>query len=78
MNDLKEDLLSVGIDEEAIEAFLHLQSADLLKQLKRQRCLQLEKIHEEQQKIDRLDYLIRRKERKKDEERRTETDKRVG
>ncbi|MBQ1740644.1 MAG: hypothetical protein II042_02830, partial [Erysipelotrichaceae bacterium] len=43
-----------------------------------QRCLQLEKIHEEQQKIDRLDYLIRRKEREKDEERRTETDKRVG
>ena len=55
MNDLREDLISAGIDEEAIEAFLHLQGADLLKQLKRQRCLQLEKIHEEQQKIDRLD-----------------------
>lgn len=78
MNDLREDLISAGIDEEAIEAFLHLQGVDLLKQLKRQRCLQLEKIHEEQQKIDRLDYLIRRKEREKDEERRTETDKRVG
>ena len=78
MNDLKEDLISVGIDEETIEAFLHLQGADLRKQVKRQRCLQLEKIHEEQQKIDRLDYLIRRKEREKDEERRTGTDKRVG
>ena len=51
MNDLKEDLISVGIDEETIEAFLHLQGADLLKQLKRQRCLQLEKIHVKKEEL---------------------------
>lgn len=61
MNDLKTDLLNAGLKEEKIDLFLKLEGKELLNELKKQRALQLEKIHEEQRKIDRLDYLIRRK-----------------
>ena len=61
MNDLKTDLLNTGLNEEKIDLFLKLEGKELLNELKKQRALQLEKIHEEQRKIDRLDYLIRRK-----------------
>ncbi len=61
MNDLKTDLLNAGLNEEKIDLFLKLEGKELLNELKKQRALQLEKIHEEQRKIDRLDYLIRRK-----------------
>ncbi len=61
MNDLKTDLLNAGLNEEKIDLFLKLEGKELLNELKKQRAIQLEKIHEEQRKIDRLDYLIRRK-----------------
>lgn len=65
MNDLKEILLDAGCDETAIQALQNLQGKELLKELKKKRCLQLEKLHEEQRKIDRLDDLIRKEEGRK-------------
>ena len=64
MNGLKEILLDAGCDEKTIEVMKGLQGKELLKELKKRRCLQLEKLHEEQRKIDRLDYLIRKEEGK--------------
>ena len=60
MNDFQDNLVRAGIDKKYIKAFTKLEGAELVKQLKKQRSLQLEKLHEEQRKIDCLDYLIRK------------------
>jgi len=65
MNDLKETLMEIGCEQKTAELIGELQGRELLKELKKQRSLQLSKIHEEQRKIDRLDDLIRKEEKRK-------------
>ncbi len=54
---------AAGCEEEQIERILDLLSAgmqeDVLCQLKKQRCVCMEQLHENQRKVDQLDRLIR-------------------
>jgi len=61
MEDLKRILKDTGCEEDRIRMILDLREEEQLKELRKQRCILLEQIHEEQRKIDRLDDLIRKK-----------------
>ena len=61
MEDLRRILKDTGCEEDRIRMILDLKEEEQLKELKKQRCILLEQIHEEQRKIDRLDDLIRKK-----------------
>lgn len=54
---------AAGCETDQIERILGLLSAgmreDVLCQLKKQRCVCMEQLHENQRKVDRLDRLIR-------------------
>jgi len=56
-------LTAAGCGAEQIERILGLLSADMqedvLCQLKKQRCVCMEQLHENQRKVDQLDRLIR-------------------
>lgn len=69
MNEVQEEeflllrnLKDAGCDAETVERYLRLRQAgkvrEQLRLLSKQRSLLLEKIHEEQRKIDSLDYLL--------------------
>ncbi len=61
MEDLRRILKETGCEEDRIRMILELKDEEQLKELKKQRCLLLEQVHEKQRKIDRLDDLIRKK-----------------
>ena len=61
MEDLRRILKDTGCEEDRIRMILDLREEEQLKELRKQRCILLEQIHEEQRKIDRLDDLIRKK-----------------
>ena len=60
---LKTGLVDVGMRQELVDRAMELcrtgQADDLVRFLKVQRCELVEKMHESQRKVDRLDYLIR-------------------
>ncbi len=59
MSDLKKDLAQTSCSDQDISRIICLQGEELIRELRKQRSLLLEKIHEDQRKIDRLDHLIR-------------------
>ena len=61
-------LRDAGCSREAAERILLLQEAgnsgEALRQMKKQRCLLIERMHESQRKVDRMDLLIRDQEKR--------------
>ena len=69
--DVKEQLIQglsdAGCSTETAERIGTLYEAgsygEVLRQMKKQRCVLVEKMHESQRRVDRMDYLIRNQEK---------------
>ncbi|MFQ6793115.1 hypothetical protein [Thomasclavelia sp.] len=59
---IKRNLVDIGCNQKQIESFMndydHNDLKKLILFLKKQRCCLLQELHEEQKKIDYLDYLV--------------------
>ena len=68
IEELMQGLKDSGCSEEAAARICCLCSAgdykEMLRQMKKQRCALVEKMHESQKKVDRMDYLIYKQERR--------------
>ncbi len=64
---LAQSLAGAGCGTEAVQGICALYQAgnypEMLRQMKKQRCVLIDAMHESQQKVDRMDYLIRRQEK---------------
>lgn len=67
MQELIENLKDVGCDEKRIEKICRLYSAgqvqDAIRVLRGHRCKLMERLHESQDKVDSLDFLVQRMEK---------------
>ena len=59
---LAQGLTDAGCNEEAVDGICALYQAgnypDMLRQMKKQRCMLMDAMHESQKKVDRMDWLI--------------------
>ena len=55
---IRQTLTDAGCPQETITAFLESSGAESLRVLRQHRCTLLEILHEEQKKLDCLDYLL--------------------
>ena len=64
MDDLIQNLRDAGCDPQTLETVCRLyenhQTADAVKALRRYRCHLMDALHESQERVDCLDFLIRR------------------
>lgn len=68
MEHLAQGLTDAGCSEEAIRGICTLYQAgdypEMLRQMKKQRCMLMDAMHESQRKVDRMDYLIYHQEKR--------------
>lgn len=61
-DDIEKNLVDIGCNEEQIHQFIHYfrenDITQMYKFLRSQRCYLLDRVHQEQKKVDYLDYLI--------------------